>query len=1019
MYFVGAMRVPFTRNIHLMRFGWTIYLIFFFNLLAAQMPAYLHYTVQDGLPSNLVYCGLQDRRGLLWFGTDKGLACFDGSRFRIYSMADGLPDPEVLFMREDSEGRLWLFCFRKKPCYMLNGKIVTEKDDPVLANMEFETGQWDLSELPDSGVWLTGGSEQVYNITKDSFQTVNFPDPVVGFRQLAGTTFILGRMGIMYYSPTGTIEWAYRTNAKAFGHPSYTVSGNRLLFVYQSLSILFEWSGSQFRVIDEVKQPTGQTYTDSKGRFWICSPMSGAVLFDNNTGDLSNPVVYLPDKKVIRVFEDSEKNLWFCTVNEGLYVLPQNTAINFRDEAGFPSKNIRSIARADNGEILIGDDAGHFHILGNGKKPRYVSVGSQDGYNLIRQIIPAGPGAFYAATDEGLYLVDKNYSRIVNLDLPTSLKSMWLEGDSLWVGTATALMLHNVKTKAQKVFIHKRFTVVSADTEKNIWAGSIDGLYSSQDSFQMNWGNRFPILKKRIVTMKSNGAGKLWVVTPEDGLLSVEISGGKVLAVHVMNEQPQMKTPIDNIQSIYVQGNGTIWMATNRGVYGLAKKGVITHFSTFDGLADDDVNAVLVHNDTLWACTVSGLTCLQLRSGLESGQFQSLIVNLRYQQRNKSVEVHLLDSILPQKKIIRLDPDVSNLAFDLTGLDYKCRGNLSFQIVQTRLLLPFCWWTFDNLISWVGSGFKGKSDTTQESSGTYSLGAFLPPGKYQFKVTALRVSGVPSALPDTWTVLKLPYWYQVLWFQLLIWALVAYVIWRIYRGRMAYREIQATASGLQLQALQAQMNPHFIGNAVNAIQQFLHPPNPEKTSEYIAIFMRLLRRTMDFSERSFISFEEELDYIEEYLQLTHLRFENRFKYTISGAEQIPPDMPIPSMLIQPVLENATLHGIAPEGTAFLQLAFKIEGDYFQCSLSDNGLGFKETQRLKRLHNVERDSKGLAILQKKINTLNKLYDLDLEMEMQDLSDLDNSNGSGTRVTFRLCLSKIWKVNHQLPQTILVN
>ena len=89
------MRVPFTRNIHLMRFGWTIYLIFFFNLLAAQMPAYLHYTVQDGLPSNLVYCGLQDRRGLLWFGTDKGLACFDGSRFRIYSMADGLPDPEI------------------------------------------------------------------------------------------------------------------------------------------------------------------------------------------------------------------------------------------------------------------------------------------------------------------------------------------------------------------------------------------------------------------------------------------------------------------------------------------------------------------------------------------------------------------------------------------------------------------------------------------------------------------------------------------------------------------------------------------------------------------------------------------------------------------------------------------------------------------------------------------------------------------------------------------------------------
>lgn len=1008
------MPVPFTRKFSLMRFAWTIFLSLFFNMLVAQMPAYLHYTVQDGLPSNLVYCGLQDRRGLLWFGTDKGLACFDGIRFRTYSMADGLPDPEVLFMREDSKGRLWLFCFRKKPCYMLNGKIVTEKDDPVLADMEFETGQSELSELPESGVWLTGSSERAYNISPDTIRAVDFPEQVVGFRKMGNTTFILGRMGIMYYTPDGKIESAYRTNSKAFGHPSYTVSGNRLLFVYQSLSILLEWTGSRLRVVDEVKQPTGQAYTDSKGRFWICSPMSGAVLFDNASGDLSNPVVYLPDKKVIRVFEDAEKNLWFCTVNEGLYVLPQNTAINYRDEAGFPSKNIRSIARADNGDILIGDDAGHFHILRNSKKLRSFSVGSDDGYNLIRQIIPMGAGAFYAATDEGLYLVDQNYTRIRSSDLPTSLKSMCQVGDSLWVGTATALMFHNLKTGVSGVHIHKRFTAVTADAKKYIWAGSIDGLYSSRDSFQINWGDRFPILKKRIVALKPNGAGKLWVVTPEHGLLSVDIRGGRVLAVDVVNKQQQLKTPINNIQSIYVEENGTVWMATNRGVFGLDKKGTLTHFSTFDGLADDDVNAVLVHHDTLWACTVSGLTCMPLKAGLESGQFQTLIVNLRYQQQNNPFEIHLLDSIIPQK-MIRLEPDVSNLALDLTGLDFKCRGNLSFQIVQTKLLLPVCWWTFDNLISWVGSGFKGKSDTTREAGGTYNLGAFLPSGKYRFTVTAMRVSGVASQMPDTWTVLKLPYWYQVVWLQLLIWALVVYGLWRVYRGRMAYREIQATASGLQLQALQAQMNPHFIGNAINAIQQFLHPPNPEKTSEYIAIFMRLLRRTMDFSERSFITFDEELDYIEEYLQLTQLRFEDRFRYTITGAENIPPDMPIPSMLIQPVLENATLHGIAPAGPAVLQIAFKIEHDFFECTLTDNGLGFKETQRLKRLNNVERDSKGLAILQKKINTLNRLYDLGLEMEMQDLSETDHSRDTGTRVSLRFCLSKLWKVKQQLPQT----
>lgn len=995
-----------------MRFVCTIYLTILLKTLAAQMPAYLHYTVRDGLPSNLVYCGLQDRRGLLWFGTDKGLACYDGMRFRVYGMADGLPDPEVLYMQEDSEGRLWLFCFRKKPCYMLNGRIVTDKEDPTLASMEFETGQATMSELPQSGVWLTGSSRQAYNVQKDTAIAHWFPEPVIGFEQVGDVTLVLGRTTIMRYKAGRAIEILHRINSKAPGHPSYSVSGNRILMVFQSLSILFEWKNNRLNVLDEVTQPTGQAYTDSKDRFWICSPMSGAVLFDNNKGDLSKPVVYLPDKKVIRVFEDNQKNLWFCTVNEGIYALPQNTPFNYRDEAGFPSKNIRSIAREKNGDILIGDDAGHFHILGKNKNRRSVSVGSQDGYNLIRQIIPVGAGTFYTATDEGLYYVDKNYSRVTNCNLQTSLKSMWMHGDSLWVGTATALICQNLKTNQGGVVIHKRFTAVTADSDKNIWGGSIDGLFSQQDSFQFNWGDRFPILKKRIIALKPNGANSIWVVTPEDGLLSVDVEAGQVRQVQVMNKS--LKTAIDNIQSIFVQENGTVWMATNRGVFGLDKQGNTVHFSSFDGLADDDVNAVLVHGDSLWAGTVSGLTCMRLRSVEETGAFKSLIVNLRYQQNNRPVEVHLLDSISHQNPI-RLSPEASNLVFDLTGLDYKCRGNLDFEIVQTKHLLPARWWTVDNLFGWVSNGFAGKSDTTREVSGSYSLGAFLPPGNYHFRVTAIKVSGVYSQFPDSRTVLKLPYWYQVLWFQLLVWALVFYVIWRIYRGRMAYREIQATASGLQLQALQAQMNPHFIGNAINAIQQFLHPPNPEKTSEYIAIFMRLLRRTMDFSEKSFITFEEELDYIREYLQLTQLRFEDRFHYAITGAEQIPPDTPIPSMLIQPVLENATLHGIAPEGKAILQLDFKIERDYFYCTLTDNGLGFNETRRLKRLNKVERDSKGLLILHKKTSSLNRLYDLNLHLEVQDLADLENTQGSGTRVTLRYCLSKIWKVNKELTPT----
>ena len=95
----------------MMRFLVPVLLFFRVTFLTAQTPAYLHYVVSDGLPSNMVYCGTQDHQGLLWFGTDKGLASFDGTRFRTFGMKDGLPDPEVLNVWEDSRERLWICCF--------------------------------------------------------------------------------------------------------------------------------------------------------------------------------------------------------------------------------------------------------------------------------------------------------------------------------------------------------------------------------------------------------------------------------------------------------------------------------------------------------------------------------------------------------------------------------------------------------------------------------------------------------------------------------------------------------------------------------------------------------------------------------------------------------------------------------------------------------------------------------------------------------------------------------------------
>ena len=138
--------------------------------LTAQTPAYLHYGVRDGLPSNLVYSGLQDRDGLLWFGTDKGLARFDGSRFRIYGMRDGLPDSEVFNLKEDRDGRLWMFCFRKKPCYRFNGKIITVREDTLLGKIDIFTALGDLAETADGIRWISGYAGNLYRLTDSTIR---------------------------------------------------------------------------------------------------------------------------------------------------------------------------------------------------------------------------------------------------------------------------------------------------------------------------------------------------------------------------------------------------------------------------------------------------------------------------------------------------------------------------------------------------------------------------------------------------------------------------------------------------------------------------------------------------------------------------------------------------------------------------------------------------------------------------------------------------------------------------------
>lgn len=973
--------------------------------LNAQTPAYLHYGVRDGLPSNLIYCGLQDKDGLLWFATDKGLARFDGSRFRVYDMSDGLPDSEVFNLKTDSRGRLWMFCYQKKPCYRYKGRIVTGASDPLLANIDFETALGELTEDERGVIWISSFSNRYYRLTDTSVV------PIRGVKGINKTCcFYDGVIG----ATGNTAEYYFiRTDGSVLNHTndpelaqaakyiSVESQGKYMLWSTENGLFLAEYLGDgRLRVVDRQPEPAGRIYLDRSGRFWVCSLAGGAVCFDNYRYDLSNPVVYLPEKKITTFFEDAQGTFWFSTAGEGVFALPRNSPVIYNGWEGLTGANITAVSRDYQGAILAGNDEGKLFRLAADKQITHVDYSSKDGYNRVRQILPQPDGSRWVATDEELYfeapdpngIYPKRFSSPFKLGHPKEI--LVREGHVMLASSARLYDILGVFEDSASLKPYRK-TTIAADAEGYAWVGGIDEFFSEKDGFQTNWSEHFPLLKNRIIAIAPSTKGYLWIVTPEAGLLRASTDRGTIIDVERVSDR--LKNPIRNIQHLYSEPGGRLWMATNKGIYGLDSSWHVIHFDTHDGLADDDVNAVYVHKDTLWAATANGLCRLILRQSDARGNFPTLVTALRYRNDDRVVLVDLLDSIPPGNKIT-LPAHASLVQLELAGLDFRGRGNLFYRCRQTPVPPPMAYWTFDHLITWIFQGFGPNTNTTVVEEPLLSFGVHLPPGAYRLQITAINPSGIVSEYPADITLVMQPYWYQSLWLALLFWAAIGYGIRRIYKARIAYRDLTASVSTLQLQALQAQINPHFVGNSINAIQQFFYPPDPLRASEFISIFTDLLRRTLLFSEKHFIPFQEELAYDRDYLKLIELRFGDRFEYTISGVENVRPDTPFPSMLLQILLENATLHGLAPEGVSRLKLDFSWSGKHLLCTISDNGVGYEASKAHKKSTGApERKSKGLEMLGKKIETLNRLYDIDLGIQLRDLShNPDGPDKQGTRV-----------------------
>ena len=336
---------------------------------------------------------------------------------------------------------------------------------------------------------------------------------------------------------------------------------------------------------------------------------------------------------------------------------------------------------------------------------------------------------------------------------------------------------------------------------------------------------------------------------------------------------------------------------------------------------------------------------------------------------------------------LRLPHHMNNLGFTLASLEYSAPDQCIFSY---QLL--------------------GSTDTSEVIHGPNSQLNFpnLSPGSFTLKIWSTNSDNVKSEEPTTIQIEILPPWYQPTLFYLLCLVSTLAIALLAYRRRLrrimqqenlkrAAAEARQQLAETETAILRLQMDPHFIFNSMNAIDALVLENQPTKAHEYLVCFAGLMRGILDNSTNPLTCLEEEILLLERYLKSEQIRMGDRLSYQFEVDDKLDTfDLEIPTMILQPFVENALWHGIAPKsGSGQVVIRFYADKSYLVCEVQDNGVGRAYHQQKSRSHN----SKATRITSSRLELLNR--NSELEAATFEIIDLYAANkiSAGTLVRFR--------------------
>ena len=440
-----------------------------------------------------------------------------------------------------------------------------------------------------------------------------------------------------------------------------------------------------------------------------------------------------------------------------------------------------------------------------------------------------------------------------------------------------------------------------------------------------------------------------------------------------------------------------IWVISRRGISIIgAKTKQIRNISRLNGFPEIDIRAVGIKaSDGKFLISCGDGILVFDPAHFKPNTIAPLLHIEQLSFSNPLNEKNNIDSVilLFGKKEIRLSYDENKVSFFYTALSYQDAA-------------------FNQYSVWLEGFEKNWVDAGTNRVATYNN---LAPGTYTFHVKASNSDGVWTTTDETITIIISPPWWRTWWAYLLYILAFVLAIWAYNRYRMTgikrekevlenkitdrTKELTAIQDRLEMQSLRSQLNPHFMFNSLNAIQELILMEENDKSHSYLARFSKLLRLLLENTEKAFIPLQREIDFIQLYLSLENLRIpELQFSITVDPAIDTE-QTAIPNMILQPYIENAIWHGLSHKATdKKLQIRITKTKGAIQYEIEDNGVGRKKSAELKSLFRKEHKSKGMELLSKRFKLLSKELGADIVTSYEDV--MNNGEVAGTLVTIKV-------------------